>query len=123
MSWKLTRTVQCPKCPWRKSAKPREIPNGYCEIKHKNLADTIVEPQGKVEQVQKQLLSKELHAFACHETGINGSEQEYCIGWVKNQLQHNNILLRIKFLDCENAAEMRTIGKQHKSFEDTLPKD
>lgn len=123
MSWKLDRTVQCPKCPWRKDANPREIPNGYCELKHKHLVNTIAEPEGEVEQIEKQLSSKELHAFACHETGLNGSEQQYCIGWVKNQLHNNNILLRIKFINCENAHEMRTIGEQHESFKDTLPKD
>ena len=123
MSWKLSRTIQCPKCPWRKDAKPREIPNGYCEVKHENLANTIAEPEGESEQVVKQLANKEFNAFACHETGVKGGKHEYCIGWVKNQLQHNNIILRIKFLDCENVTEMRTIGEQHKCFEDTLPKD
>jgi len=38
---KLKRTVQCAKCPWKVDTDPYEIPDRYCEIKHKNLKDTI----------------------------------------------------------------------------------
>jgi hypothetical protein len=39
--FKLKRTIQCAKCPWKVDTDPYEIPDGYCEIKHKNLQDTI----------------------------------------------------------------------------------
>ena len=29
--WKLKRTRQCEKCPWRKATNPHDIPNGYTE--------------------------------------------------------------------------------------------
>lgn len=41
MKWKLKRTVQCAKCPWKVSTNPHDISNGYCETKHKDLEETI----------------------------------------------------------------------------------
>lgn len=42
--WKLKRVRQCGKCPWKVSTDPHDIPHGYCEKKHANLASTIAEP-------------------------------------------------------------------------------
>ena len=40
-NFKLVRTKQCAKCPWKVSTDPHDIPGGYCEIKHANLSNTI----------------------------------------------------------------------------------
>jgi hypothetical protein len=41
--WKLKRTAQCRKCPWRVGVDPHDIPSGYCVDKHVALASTIAE--------------------------------------------------------------------------------
>lgn len=47
----------------------------------------------------------------------------YCIGWLYNQLgRGNNIALRLKMMHCENIGDMKIIGEQHQTFEQTLPK-
>lgn len=110
--WKLKRTVQCKKCPWREGSNPREIPNGYCEAKHRALASTIAKPADL-----SALASGELHSMACHET-----HDAHCLGWVANQLgPGNNIGLRLHMLSCTNAGKIRLLGKQHPNFEATLP--
>lgn len=107
-TWKLKRTVQCAKCPWRVGIDPYEIPNGYSVTKHAALSCTIAEP-GSMQDTGR--------AMACHET-----HDAHCIGWLSNQLcEGNNIGLRIRMMSCENRLEMRVIGDQHESFEDTLP--
>lgn len=107
-TWKLKRTAQCAKCPWRVDVDPRDIPNGYCETKHAGLAETIAEP-GSI------LLSAK--AMACHET-----DDAHCVGWLANQLgPGNNIGLRLQMMSCENIKKMRVVGEQHPTFEDTLP--
>lgn len=110
---KLTRTKQCAKCPWKASTDPHEIPDGYCEIKHANLKDTIAK-----EGVFDLSSSK---AMACHHS--DGNDQMYCVGWLNNQLgPGNNIGLRIRMMKCENISELKVYGAQHRYFEDTLPK-
>ncbi|CAB3784709.1 DUF6283 family protein [Pararobbsia alpina] len=110
-TWKLKRTAQCEKCPWLKDVDPHDIPNGYCETKHRNLADTIAE-EGDLSA-----LSGPLRAMACHET-----EGAHCIGWLMNQAgPGNNIALRIHLMTCENFEKIRLRGEQHARFEDTLP--
>lgn len=109
MTFKLKRTAQCDKCPWRKDVDPRDIPNGYCETKHRNIASTIAKP-GE--------MSNTLRAMACHET-----EAAHCVGWLANQLgDGNNIMLRLAMRDCSNIGKLRLVGEQHPTFEDTLPK-
>ena len=108
MSWKLKRTKQCEKCPWRRDVDPHEIPNGYCEIKHAKLKDTIAEP-GSIINSGK--------AMACHET-----HDAHCIGWLMHQVgPGNNIGLRMQIMSCENARNIKLVGEQHETFEDTLP--
>lgn len=111
-TFRLKRTVQCAKCPWKVGTNPHEIPDGYCEIKHANLIDTIAEP-GEIRFDRK--------AMACHHS--TPEQGEYCIGWLYNQLgEGNNIALRLKMMNCENLGDLKIKGKQHRHFKDTLPK-
>lgn len=108
MSWKLRRTAQCAKCPWRVDVDPYDIPNGYCEQKHAALADTIAEP-GSLRSTGK--------VMACHET-----DDAHCVGWVANQIRSgNNIALRMQMMTCENIKNLRLVGEQHETLEGTLP--
>lgn len=112
MSWKLKRTAQCSKCPWRKDVDPHDIPNGYCETKHRKLADTIARP-GDLSGIT----ASRLRIMACHET-----HDAHCIGWLMNQLgPGNNIGLRLHMRDCENSGAIKLAGKQHETFAETLP--
>lgn len=106
------RTKQCKACPWRKGVKPAEdIPNGYCDAKHRALKSTIAPPGA--------MPRGPLRVMACHESPV-GQEQP-CVGWVVNQLgPGNNIGLRLLALDGR-FADVRTDGPQHECFEDTLP--
>jgi hypothetical protein len=111
MSFKIPRTVQCAKCPWKVSTNPFEIPEGYDVEKHENLSCTI---NSGLDSLRSN------NAMACHHS--DGNDQMYCIGWLVNQLgPGNNIGLRIKFMSCENARDIKVKGKQHEKFEDTLP--
>lgn len=112
MGWKLKRTRQCAKCPWRKDVDPHDIPNGYSENKHRALSDTIAR-EGDLSA----LTCSRLKIMACHET-----DDAHCIGWLVNQLgPGNNIALRMQMMTCENFEKVRTVGEQHERFEDTLP--
>lgn len=109
-AWKLKRTKQCEKCPWRVEVDPREIPNGYDEAKHRALEKTIAIPGD---------IRGSGYAMACHET-----HDAHCIGWLVNQVgPGNNIGLRIRMMSCENAKFIKLRGEQHERFEDTLPKE
>lgn len=109
---RLKRTVQCAKCPWRKDTAPRDIPNGYCERKHAALARTIAKPADI-----GALLRPVMHVMACHE-----AHDAHCVGWLHHQLgRGNNIALRMQMSRCENIGDVRIIGDQHETFEDTLP--
>lgn len=110
-TWKLKRTAQCAKCPWIKGSNPRDIPNGYCETKHKALSETIASPG------DTSSLFGSLRVMACHET-----QDAHCIGWLVNQAgPGNNIALRLHLTSCENARNIRLRGEQHECFEGTLP--
>lgn len=107
-SWKLKRTHQCEKCPWRKEVDPYSIPDGYDVEKHRALEATIAR-EGEV--------FVDRPAFACHEM-----DEAHCVGWLVNQIgPGNNIPLRIQMMTCENAKAIRLRGEQHERFEDTLP--
>lgn len=104
---------QCAKCPWRKDVDPRDIPDGYCEVKHANLKGTIAEP-GSLRN-----LGGVMRVMACHEFPV--SAEQPCVGWVIHQLgPGNNIPLRMQALDGR-FANWTTVGEQHETFEDTLP--
>lgn len=110
--WKLKRTAQCAHCPWIKDSNPHDIPNGYCETKHANLADTIAVPGAMPD------FNAPMKAMACHET-----DDAHCVGWVMNQLgEGNNIALRLRAGSCTNIDKVRLRGEQHDTFADTLPK-
>lgn len=111
--FKLKRIKQCAKCPWKVSTNPHDIPDGYCEIKHANLKDTI-------SQNPLDFLRGNQKAMACHHS--DGNDQMYCVGWLNNQLGvGNNIGLRMRMSNCENISELKLVGEQHERFEDTLP--
>lgn len=111
--WKLKRVVQCAHCPWRKDVDPRDIPNGYSEAKHAALSCTIAKP-GDVSGIY----SDRQQVMACHET-----HDAHCIGWLSHQIgAGNNIALRIQMMACENARHVRTVGEQHETFAETLPR-
>lgn len=106
---------QCAKCPWKKSTDPRDIPNGYCETKHRNLKSTIARP-GDLSSV----FSGTLRAMACHDS-MPGKEIP-CVGWVANQIgPGNNIALRLRVMSGSIRVP-ETVGEQHETFEDTLPR-
>lgn len=112
MPWKLKRVRQCDKCPWKVSTDPHDIPDGYCETKHRGLASTIAEPG-----VIPATLGP---AMACHEHAVG--EEAHCVGWLWNQMgAGNNIGLRLALMDCSNAHAISVDGEQHETFEDTLP--
>ena len=109
--WKLKRVQQCEKCPWRVEVDPHDIPNGYCEEKHRNLKKTIASLDG--------MGFGNGAAMACHET-----DDAHCIGWLVNQLgPGNNLGLRMRMFSCENASFIKLRGEQHATFEDTLPRN
>lgn len=116
MKFKLHRTKQCAKCPWRISTNPNEIPHGYCELKHANLSSTIAKP-GDLSN----LYAKTMNIMVCHHSKYG--QEEHCIGWLHNQLGiGNNIPLRIQMMQCENIGNIKVVGEQHEKFENTLPK-
>lgn len=109
-TWSLNRTKQCSKCPWKVSTNPHDIPDGYSEEKHKNLSCTIAK--------ESNIFSPTLKIMACH-----AGNEDHCIGWLVNQLgPGNNIPMRIKMISCDNHKDIKTYGKQHEFFENTLPK-
>jgi Family of unknown function (DUF6283) len=114
-SWKLKRTHQCEKCPWRKDVDPFDIPNGYTEERHRALKETIAEDP--MASLAAHLEGHPLKIMACHEM-----HETHCIGWLAHQLgPGNNIQLRLHMSGCTNAKHIRLRGEQHETFEDTLP--
>lgn len=105
--------LQCAKCPWKKGVDPFDIPNGYDVEKHEALAETI--------QPGLTGLAGPRRTMACHETPQGGEMP--CVGWLVNQIgPGNNLALRIAVSRKEVDADVRTVGPQHRRFEDTLPR-
>lgn len=105
---------QCAKCPWKVSVDPYDIPYGYCPVKHANLKDTIANPRDL-------RIGGAIRVMACHDSPIGGELP--CVGWLCNQLgEGNNIALRIAASNKLIDANVETVGKQHRTFEATLPK-
>lgn len=102
---------QCAKCPWRKDVDPRDIPNGYCEKQHAALRNTVA--------TGIESLTDTIRLMACHETPV-GRELP-CVGWLVNQLQNNNLGLRLAVFAGRISADVRTVGEQHATLEETLP--
>lgn len=104
---------QCAKCPWRVDTDPRAIPNGYCETKHRKLADTIATP-GDLSN-----LRGVMKVMACHDS--SPGNEHACAGWLANQLgPGNNIGLRLRVIAGQMPAP-KVDGEQHRTFEETLP--
>jgi len=102
---------QCDKCPWRIDVDPHDIPNGYCEVKHKALESTIAKPGA--------LNLGAVSMMACHDSPV-GKERP-CVGWLANQLgPGNNIGLRL-WASKNLKGPLNLVGEQHETFEDTLP--
>ncbi len=103
---------QCTKCPWKKSTDPEDIPNGYCEAKHRMLERTIADPNA--------VTLNQTRAMACHESKIG--KERMCTGWMHNQLGiGNNLSLRAAVAFKKVAPPGEVEGEQHERFEDTLP--
>ena len=117
MTWKLKRTRQCRKCPWRIATDPRAIPNGYCETRHARLAETFADQTGNLALA---VAGGTMNSMACHESPVG--QEAHCVGWLAHQLgPGNNIALRMAVRSCENIGRMELVGPQHARFEDTLP--
>lgn len=114
--FKLKRTVQCAKCPWKIDTDPYEIPDGYSVKKHRALENTIA-------NASCFRIPKTLQIMACHHSKDTNENAEHCVGWLHNQLGiGNNIALRLSMMNCENIKDLQVVGEQHIRFEDTLPK-
>lgn len=107
---------QCPKCPWKVDTNPHEIPNGYCEAKHRKLAGTVADPGSLVG-----LRDEAIRIMACHESPVG--REVPCVGWLLNQLgPGNNIPLRFLVMNGRIDANVEAVGPQHERLEDTFPK-
>jgi Family of unknown function (DUF6283) len=115
--WKLKRTRQCEKCPWRTATNPHDIPDGYTVERHRDLKQTIAEDP--MTSLTAYLRGDALRIMACHE-----AHETHCIGWLVHQIgPGNNLGLRISMAFCDNAKAIRLRGPQHETFEATLPPD
>lgn len=104
---------QCAKCPWKVSTDPREIPRGYCEIKHRKLNSTISKPADLGSLFEFEMM-------ACHETR-RGRELP-CVGWLHHQIgEGNNIGLRLAVIRGRIDGNVEIVGEQHRRLEDTFP--
>lgn len=112
----MTRPVakQCKSCPWKVDVVPsRDIPNGYCPRKHRDLDKTIARDTG---------FDRSLNMMACHKSPTGA--ETVCVGWADNQLGvGNNIGLRLKAIHDPNFPRLELDGEQHARFEDTIPDD
>lgn len=116
----LSRTSQCATCPWKKNADPNQIP-GYCPNKHRNLAGTILSEVDTIEQISMIQNNEQIMVMECHYSS-DDKQQEYCIGYLHNQLTNgNNIALRFLMTQYENVGSIKVFGEQHQTFEETLP--
>lgn len=114
--FKLCRTKQCSKCPWKVAVDPHTIPAGYDVEKHKALKSTMADPQHLLANVP----GLPLKMMACHES--EAGHECPCVGWLHHQLGvGNNIPLRMWMMGCENGREIETYGEQHETLEDTFP--
>ena len=58
--------------------------------------------------------------MACHHSPVG--DEDICIDYLANQMgAGNNVALRLRMRNCTNLDQVRTVGEQHATFEDTLP--
>jgi Family of unknown function (DUF6283) len=113
--WILKQPKQCRNCPWRKESDITTIPN-YSEEQHEALASTIADSEGEDNPLAP------IEMMACHNSTGTG-EDIPCVGWMCNQLDRNNIGLRLMMLGCDNAGQLETLGQQFATLSDTLPRN
>lgn len=106
---------QCKSCPWRKDADPdREIPGGYSRELHCKLRETVKTGPAS-------LFAATLPIMACHLTPT-GAELP-CVGWLVNQIgPGNNLGIRMAVALGKISGDVETIGPQHDTLEQTIPK-
>lgn len=114
----LKITKQCPKCPWKKDVNPFDIPGGYSLEKHKALKTTIA-PQKSTPEDYLDIHSRPFVIINCHEHDL--SDQVPCVGWVYNQINNNNLQLRLALINEPKVNQLEVVGEQHDIFEDTIP--
>jgi hypothetical protein len=115
MTKRIAQQRQCRKCPWKVTSDPRQIPGGYCERKHANLASTIA--TGTAEE---QLTRDHLRVMACHESAPG--QDRVCVGWLHQQLTTgNNLALRLRVIRGHVNGDYVLDGVQHATLADTLP--
>jgi Family of unknown function (DUF6283) len=102
---------QCETCPWRFGSRLSDIP-GYDFEKHKLLVASIASGSWKEQ------LSQEFFGMLCH---YDRGEDILCAGWAHNQVNNNNILLRLR--QARNKEDYVVHGPQKKTFEETLQND
>ena len=105
---------QCAKCPWKTSTDPHDIPGNYSEELHARLGESTIATPGELK------VGAALYVMTCHESR-RGRELP-CVGWLVNQLgPGNNLGLRVAAMSGQIDANVKTVGPQHETFEDTLP--
>lgn len=111
--------TQCKSCPWKVDCVPdRDIPNGYSEELHEGLACTIARGDGTDAAVA--IRADAIRVMACHYS--KPGAEIVCAGWLHNQLgPGNNIGARLGVMTGRLPVPT-VIGKQHPTFEATLPK-
>lgn len=101
--------LQCATCPWKRGANVRKIP-GYSRELHEKLRNTIAEP-GRFDAGAR--------IMECHYSKDDAPVA--CVGWMAHQLgPGNNIGLRLMVTFGQIDGNVRTVGPQKASFEETL---
>lgn len=108
------KSRQCAKCPWKTSTNFSDIPNGYSADKHAALINTIADEVPVIEQLNAIIDKTAFHIMSCHE-----HDDVACAGWVHNQLQNNNLQLRL-VISKTNKKLPVVVGEQHERFADML---
>jgi len=109
-TWNLKQTKQCKNCPWRVNSHKSKIP-GYDRELHEKLDETIAKDINLN-------FDEPIKIMACHNSTDDVDLE--CVGWIENQLRCNNIRLRLRMLSCDNVEDIKTFGKQVKTFKETF---
>jgi hypothetical protein len=103
-SWKLNRTKQCEKCPWKVSVSA--TPPNY------EWDDKVVMPDHSSGEGT-------ISMIPCLESTKDSTE--YCVAWIQNQVGGaHNPRLRNNMHYFENGKDVKTIGKQHSNCTSNL---
>lgn len=113
MTTRKQSNEQCKTCPFNADSSTDSIP-GYDSGKHDALGEITLEEDHEIDYSK---LEKPIKIMACH-----GRDEQACIGWVKNQLDVGNVLVRISMcLGSLQSLEfpLKMQGRQVKSFDET----